>query len=73
MSVYHRTEGWTQEDGSVRVFNDTNDNEDRGYESDSAHWESICRDREAFIKRYGKSGHGCMGANVIVELDGVRI
>ena len=71
--VYHLTEGYTDDDGTIRVYNTTNDNRDSGYPSEHANWESRCVNKDQFLKIYGKSGTGCMGAKVIVRLDDVKI
>lgn len=68
--VWHMTEGWTQDDGSIRVVSSTNDNKDRGYPSEHARWEARHKDREQFLRWYGRSRTGCMGARVTVTLDG---
>ena len=71
--VYHLIEGYTDEDGSIRVYLATNDETDHGYPSEHAIWESKCSSKDNFLKRYGKSGTGCMGAKIIVKLDDVKI
>lgn len=69
--VIHRSEGHTQEDGSILVDNWTNDNGETGHPGEVASWQSKLRNREDFLNVHGTCRTGCMGAQVIVVLDGV--
>lgn len=65
--------GFTQADGSIIVYWSTNDDEDRGYPSTDANSEYRCKDKEAFLKQWGKSRRGCVGCRVERYLDGEKI
>jgi len=71
--AYHIINGWEQADGSVRVWQETNDDEDRGYPTVQAQWETTCKDAEAFKRRFGVSRIGISGVEVTVSLDGNRL
>lgn len=69
----HTIDGYSREDGSIFVREWTDDNLDEGSPNESAEWEWRARDREAFVKRAGKTRTGCSGVKVFVTLDGKRI
>lgn len=71
--AYHIIEGWTRPDGTVRVCQETNDDEDRGYPTTWEQWETVVKDAEAFKKRFGVSRIGISGVEVTVRLDDKKL
>lgn len=71
--AYHRKDATTRPDGTIEVFESTNDNLDHGVPSEYADWTWIAPNLEAFKKRAGQSGYGVSGVKVTVELDGRMI
>ena len=71
--AYEIIEGWSRPDGQIEVQVSTNDNLDLGYPSEYSQWSYVCKNREAFDKRCGKSHYGCSGIKVMVMLDGKEV
>ena len=69
---WHNIDMTTQTDGSIWAWHTTNDNLDKGYQSEHAAWETTHASLEAAFKVNGKSRHG-MACVVNVTLDGHRI
>ena len=69
----HKIVGTTLHDGRVSVWEWTDDNLDEGVPTESAEWNWTAKDRDAFLKRAGKSRTGCSGVRVFVTLDGKRV
>lgn len=68
--AWHRIELYTQEDGSIEATHSTNDDEDTGYPSKYAAWETTYASLEKAIEREGKTRVGILGIQVLVYLDG---
>jgi hypothetical protein len=73
MKTYQVYDAYTRADGTIRVSVSTNDNLDLGYPSECARWDFICKDREAFDTRCGKSHTGCLGCEVKVYLNSKEV
>ena len=71
--VWHRIEITTHPDGSATVSEATNDDLDRGYPTESAYWHYGWDDAEKAKAHHGKSRIGCLGAEVTVTHDGVKV
>lgn len=63
----------TLEDGSIEGSTETNDPEDRGFESGFDRWTVKYRDFAHMAKVTGLSHTGCIGCQVNVFLDGARV
>lgn len=68
----HRTQLYTQADGSIKSFDWTNDNLDRGYPSEDASWEGTFKNLKDALAYKGGSRAGAF-CDVEVYLDGVQI
>lgn len=70
--VIHRTEVWSQPDGSLEGEEYTNDNLDQGYPTETASWPVTFKNLDQFMKKYrSKSPYfGCAGGRVEVLVDG---
>ncbi len=71
--TWHQVEAFTREGGRIEAFVSTNDNEDRGVPGPVESWTQDYRDRDLFDRCVGKSRIGCLGCEVTVILDGVRL
>ena len=71
--AYQVSKGFTQIDGSILVYEQTNDNEDKGYPNEYAEWTRNCKDRAEFDRKIGKSRRGVSGVEVLVFLDGEKL
>ncbi len=62
----------TLEDGSATAQAWTNDNRDRGHETEEATWDLRFPSLEAALRQCGRSRVGCSGIVVTVRVDGVK-
>lgn len=69
-SPWLRYDAATMDDGSIVVDASTNDNRDRGYDSEDAFWQLRFDNRAAFDRQIGRSRTGISGIQVTVMLDG---
>jgi hypothetical protein len=70
--VFFKYQIW-ERGGRAVVTESTNDNLDKGYPTEYACWETTWPTLEAALKHTGKSRTGCLGAEVLVYLNGEKI